>query len=122
MLDKLKGVFSSEEKPKEDQNQNPNTPEQQKLWDMVWQDYQVFREKRQEIEDIWKQEDRFYEGGKKHWEGLRSEKTMQDRPNSVDNIAYSQIESIVSALTAWNPQGKFEAIEPNDEQKVVLRQ
>lgn len=112
--DTFKGVFAGEDNRKDE---NPNTPEQEQLVQMVLQDYEVFKGKRQEIEDVWREEDRFYEGGKKHWEGLRSETTMKERPNSTDNIAYSQIESIVASLTAWNPEGRFEAMEPNDEQK-----
>src|SRR5690606_1857546 len=34
-----------------------------------------------------------------------------------DNIAGSQIDSIVSALTGWTPEGKYIATESGDEQK-----
>lgn len=111
------GVFIDSPSDQQPKDSNPNTPEQQKIVDMVWGDYQVFKAKRQDIEEIWREEERFYEGGRKHWEGLRSEATMKNRPNSADNVAWSQIESIVSALTGWTPEGVYGATEPGDEQK-----
>lgn len=116
MKDKITGIFTNVDEPKSEK-QNPNTPEQQQIYDMVIGDYEVFKAKRQDIEDTWRTEDRFYEGGKRQWEGLRSEATMKSRPNSVDNIAFSQIESVVSALTGWTPEPRFEATEDGDEQK-----
>jgi hypothetical protein len=115
-LDKIKGIFIDSPADKETKA-NLNTPEQQKLVDVVMGDYPAFREGRQDIEDTWRTEDRMYEGGKKQWEGLRSEATMKNRPNSSDNIAFSQIESIVSALTGWTPEGKYLATEDGDEAK-----
>jgi hypothetical protein len=111
------GIFVDNPADKQPKDSNPNTPEQQKLVDMVNGDYTVFKAQRQDIEDTWRTEDRFYEGGKKQWQGLRSEATMKTRPNSTDNIAFSQIEGIVSALTGWTPIGKFEATENGDEPK-----
>lgn len=113
ILETFKGIFSG------DTEQKPpiaiNTPEQQALYDMAWQDYQIFKSKRQEIEDTWRMEDRFYEGGIKQWEGLRSQSTMRTRPNSVDNLSGSQIESIKAGLTGWSPTAVFEGQEPNDD-------
>lgn len=112
VLDTIKGIFNYEDEP----NQEPiNTPEQQKLYDMVWQDYQYFKEQRQTQEEIWKKEQRFYKGD--HWYGLRPDSVSRIRPNSVDNVAWSQIESVVSKLCGWMPYPDFEAQEPNDEQK-----
>jgi hypothetical protein len=119
IIDTIKGVFSGDDSNDKIKDQSPNTPEQQKMYDVVWTDYQFFKEKRQEIEDTWRQEDRFYEGGKKHWEGLRTEDTMKARPNSVDNVAWSQIESIVAGLTGWSPEAEFEGREPDDDQKAA---
>jgi len=116
VIDKIKGVFSGDDDAKK-ADSNPNTPEQQKFYDTIMVDYNVFKDKRQEIEDTWRQEDRFYEGGKKHWEGLRTEDTMKLRPNSVDNVAWSQIESVVSGLTGWTPVAEFEGREPSDDPK-----
>lgn len=112
----VEGVFTDSKDDKA-QNTNPNTPEQQKIVDVVWSDYQIFKSKRQDIEEVWREEERFYEGGRKHWEGLRSEATMKNRPNSADNVAWSQIESIVSALTGWTPEGVYGATENGDENK-----
>jgi hypothetical protein len=111
------GIFVDNPADTQPKDSNPNTPEQQKIVDMVDADYQVFRAKRQDIEDTWRLEDRMYEGGKRQWEGLRSEATMKSRPNSSDNIAGSQIDSITSALTGWTPEGKYLATEDGDEQK-----
>lgn len=120
LMDTIKGVFSGEDKEADKlRDTNPNTPEQQKMYEMAWSDYQVFKQKRQEIEEQWREEERFYEGGRKHWEGLRSEETMKARPNSTDNIAFSQIESIVSGLTGWNPEAEFEGREPQDDEKAA---
>lgn len=111
------GIFTDSETEKKQGETSPNTPEQQKIVDMVWSDYQVFKSRRQDIEETWRQEERFYEGGRRQWEALRTEATMKNRPNSVDNIAWSQIESIVSALTGWTPEGTFAATENGDEKK-----
>lgn len=117
MAKEITGIFVDNPVDEQPKDSNPNTPEEQKIVDMANGDYQVFKEKRQDIEDIWREEERFYEGGRRQWEGLRSEVTMKNRPNSVDNVAWSQIESIVSALTGWTPEGTFGATESGDEQK-----
>ena len=113
MIDKLKGVFTDATGEKQDSN--PNTPEQQKLWDMVHQDYQVFKAARQPMESIWQQEQRFYMGD--HWRGLRTEAVSKLRPDAVENVAFSQIESIVGKLTGWMPYPDYAAMEPSDEEK-----
>lgn len=117
MADKVEGIFVDAEPGKESNNSNPNTPEQQEIVTTVQGDYQIFKADRQAIEDTWREEERIYEGGKRQWEGLRSAATMKNRPNSTDNIAFSQIEGIVSALTGWTPEGTFGATEDGDEEK-----
>jgi hypothetical protein len=67
------------------------------------------------IEPLWQEEMRFYQGD--HWYGLRSPNVMRLRPNSVDNIAWAQIESIIGKLSGWDPWPDFQAQEPGDEQK-----
>lgn len=114
ILDKIKGIFTGDSGS---QNSNPNTPEQQKMYDMVMNDFEVFQAARQSIEPIWRQEQRFYMGD--HWHGLRPESVSRLRPNSVDNIAWSQVESIVAKLCGWSPYPDFEPQEPQDEQKAV---
>src|SRR5690348_17685105 len=52
-----------------------------------------------------------------HWYGLRPPEVSQQRPNSVDNVVWSQIESIVSKLTGWEPTTDFEAQEPGEDRK-----
>jgi hypothetical protein len=117
MFEKIKGIFSSDSEGDKEKGSNPNTDEEQKIVNMVMGDFPTFRENRQEIQDTWRAEERMYEGGKKQWEGLRSEATMKNRPNSADNIAGSQIDSINAALTGWFPEGKFGATENGDEEK-----
>lgn len=114
ILDKFKGIFTDASSEKQDST-NPNTLEQQKLWDTVYQDYQVFKAARQPMESIWQKEQRFYMGD--HWRGLRSEAVSTLRPDAVENVAFSQIESIVGKLTGWMPYPDYTAMEPADEAK-----
>ncbi|WP_010276441.1 portal protein [Paenibacillus senegalensis] len=114
VLDKIKGIFSGDT---ETQNSNPNTPKQQEIYEMVSNDYQVFKAARQPMEPIWRQEQRFYMGD--HWHGLRPESVSRLRPNSVDNVAWSQIEAIVAKLCGWDPYPDFEPQEPQDDQKAT---
>jgi hypothetical protein len=116
IIDKAKeafaGVFGSSDKA----DKEPiNTPEQQNLVDMAINDYQYFKSERQRHEPIWRQEQRFYRGD--HWHGLRPPEVSQQRPNSVDNVAWSQIESITAKLCSWEPYPEFEPQEQQDEQK-----
>ncbi|WP_339306534.1 hypothetical protein [Paenibacillus sp. FSL R5-0519] len=94
---------------------NPNTPEEQRIYDTVYQDYQVFKQARQQMDDIWRKEQRFYMGD--HWKGLRSDAVSKLRPDAVENITFSQIESIVGKLTGWMPYPNFTAQEEGDEEK-----
>jgi hypothetical protein len=110
--EEAQGVYDYLANKREDSN--PNTPEQQKMHDMVWQDYQIFKENRQDHEDIWRKEQRFYKGD--HWAGLRSEKIAKSRPNSVDNVSWSQIESMVSSVIGGQTDPSFEEQEQNDEE------
>lgn len=113
ILDKVKGIFTDVTDRKD--GTNPNTPEQQRLWDIVDQDYQVHKTARQPMEAIWRQEQRFYMGD--HWRGLRSEAVSKLRPDAVENITFSQIETIVGKLTGWMPVPDYTAMEPGDEDK-----
>lgn len=106
------GVFGSSDTA---EKEPINTPEQQKLVDMAFNDYQYFKSERQRHEPIWRQEQRFYRGD--HWHGLRPEEVSKQRPNSVDNIAWSQVESITAKLCSWMPYPELEPQEPEDEQK-----
>lgn len=114
VIDKIKGIFTESSDRQEDST-NPNTPEQQHIWDTVYQDYQIYKSARQPMEAIWQQEQRFYMGD--HWRGLRSEAVSKLRPDAVENITFSQIESIVGKLTGWMPVPDYSAMEPSDEQK-----
>lgn len=114
LIDKFKGIFTDATGEKQD-NADPNTPEQQKLWEMVNQDYQVFKSARQPMESIWQQEQRFYMGD--HWRGLRTEAVSKLRPDAVENIVFSQTESIVGKLTGWTPYPDYTAMETSDEDK-----
>lgn len=113
LLQKVRGIFTDE--TDRQASVSPNTPEQQHIWDTVNQDYQIFKSARQPMESIWRQEQRFYMGD--HWRGLRSETVSKLRPDAVENITFSQIESIVGKLTGWMPYPDFEAMESGDEEK-----
>lgn len=108
----LAGVFGSSDTA---EKEPINTPEQQKLVEMALNDYPYFKSERQRYEPTWRQEQRFYRGD--HWYGLRPAEVSQQRPNSVDNIAWSQIESITSKLCSWMPYPEFEPQEERDEKK-----
>jgi len=114
LIDKFKGIFTDATGEKQEST-NPNTHEEQKIWDTVNQDYQVFKSARQSMESIWQQEQRFYMGD--HWRGLRTEAVSKLRPDAVENVAFSQIESIVGKLTGWMPYPDYTAMEPSDEEK-----
>lgn len=109
----FKGLFTETGADKD--TQNPNTPEEQRIYDTVYQDYQVFKQARQQMDDIWRKEQRFYMGD--HWKGLRSDAVSKLRPDAVENIAFAQTESIVGKLTGWMPYPNFTAQEEGDEEK-----
>lgn len=112
--DKIKGIFASVTDRKDS---NPNNPDQQKIVGMVQQDFEVFKEARQTMDDIWQREYRFYMGD--HWYGLRTDEVSKYRPNSVDNVAWSQTEAIVAKLAGWMPIPDFEPQEEQDEAKAL---
>lgn len=112
LLDKVKGIFTGEDAT---DSTNPNTSEQQRIWDVVNEDYQAFKAARQPVEEHWRKEQRFYMGD--HWHGLRTDAASKRRPDSVDNIVFSQLESIVGKLAGWMPYPDFSAPEPGDEDK-----
>jgi len=116
IIDKIKGIFTNQSDV--EVNKNINDDKQQEIFDMVYGDYQYFKGPRQAQEDWWRKEQRFYNGD--HWYGLRPAEVSQQRPNSVDNVYWSQIESIVSRLTGWEPTMDFESQEPRDEEKSKL--
>lgn len=109
----IEGIFGSDSK--NGLREPINTPEQQRMVDMVLEDFEVFKENRQKMDEIWRQESRFYKGD--HWYGLRPEYVTQMRPSNVDNIFGSQIDSIVGKITGWDPYPDFEAQEESDEPK-----
>lgn len=114
VMEKIKGIFSDASTDRQDST-NPNTPKEQRIWDTVHQDYQVFKAARQTMEAIWQQEQRFYMGD--HWHGLRTDAVSKFRPDAVENVVFSQVESIVGKLTGWMPTPDYSAMEPGDEQK-----
>ncbi|WP_231578504.1 hypothetical protein NYE80_24040 [Paenibacillus sp. FSL H7-0357] len=113
-MDKIKSIFGNEgtEKP---EIEPINTPQQQKLVNVVQTDFSTYKENRQNIEPTWQQEQRMYRGD--HWYGLRPEHITNLRPSNVDNICWAQIESIVGKITGWDPFPDFEAQEEGDEEK-----
>ena len=118
LLDKAKekfaGVFGASNTP----DKEPiNTPEQQRLVEMGLNDYSFYKSDRQRYESTWREEQRFWEGGEKQWYGLRSPDAIKMRPTNVDNIAWSQIESVTAKLCSWMPYPEFEPQEEQDEEK-----
>ncbi|OKP81633.1 hypothetical protein A3842_11180 [Paenibacillus sp. P3E] len=114
VADKIKSIFGMEGTEKPDK-EPINTPQQQKLFEVVHNDYQTFKENRQIIEDQWRLEQRFYRGD--HWYGLRPDHITNLRPSNVDNIAWAQTEAILGKITGWDPYPDFEAQEESDESK-----
>jgi len=114
VTDKLQTIFTGND-GNDPYAEFVNTDEQQVLYDNVMRDYTVFKSARQMVEPLWQQEQRFYMGD--HWFGLRSNEVSRMRPNSVDNISWAQIESIVGKLAGWDPWPEFSEQEPNDQQK-----
>ena len=110
----LQGIFTGSDGVNEDEK-FINTPEQQTFYNNIMQDYTVFKANRQTVDPWLQMEQRFYDGD--HWYGLRPEHVSRMRPNSKDNIAWSQIEAIVGKLSGWDPWPDFQAKEENDEQK-----
>jgi hypothetical protein len=119
MFGEVKGIFNSTEPPKPN-DEEINTPDQQKLYQMAEYDYNVFRSKRQPFEDIWRKEQQMWVGD--HWKGLRAPDNgpYPERMEYVGNYAWSQIESVVARLTGWVPTPDFEATEPGDDEKAAL--
>lgn len=116
IIDKTKEVFAGVFGTSDTAEEEPiNTPEQQNLVDMASNDYQYYKSDRQPYEPVWREEQRFYRGD--HWYGLRPPEVSQQRPNSVDNIAWSQVESITAKLCSWMPYPEFEPQEQEDEGK-----
>jgi hypothetical protein len=108
----IEGIFGMDDS----ETKEPiNTPEQQKIVDMVMQDFDVFKENRQQMDEQWRKEGRFYKGDQ--WHGLRPDHINNLRPSNVDNIFGAQIDSIVGKITGWDPYPDFEAQEESDEQK-----
>jgi hypothetical protein len=114
------GIFNNTEPKQEVTDEDINTEDEQKLLLMVDYDYQIFKEKRSGIEDVWRKEQQMWKGDQ--WRDLRPPDTgpYPERMEYVGNYAGSQIESIVSRLTGWMPEPTFEATEPGDEQNAAL--
>lgn len=123
LLDKAKetvqGIFNNTIPPAND-GEEINTEEEQKLVEMAVGDYLVFKEKRQPIEDVWRQEQLMWKGDQ--WSDLRPPDNgpYPERMEYKGNYSGSQIESITSRLTAWNPTPEFEPTEQGDEPRADL--
>lgn len=120
MYGEVKGIFNNNTPPKKLDDQEINTPDEQKLVQMANKDYTVFKEKRSGIEEVWRKEQRMCTGD--HWNGLRPPDNgpYPERMEYVGNYAWSQCESIISRLTGWVPTPDFEAMEPGDEDRANL--
>src|SRR5690606_13468382 len=127
LLDKSKeifgavsGIFNNTEPKPEVTDEEINTPDQQALVQMVDYDYQIFKEKRSGMEDVWRKEQQMWKGDQ--WKDLRPPDNgpYPERMEYVGNYAGSQIESIVSRLTGYMPEPSFEPTEPGDEQRANI--
>lgn len=116
----VKGIYNNTETPPKVQDDEINTPDEQLLVNMADEDYQIFKAHRQPIEDVWRQEQLIWKGDQ--WAGLRPPDNgpYPERMEYKGNYAGSQIESITSRLTAWNPSPEFEPTEPGDEPRADL--
>lgn len=116
----VKGIFNNTEPPPEVTDDAINTPDEEMLVKMANDDYQIFKEKRSGIEDVWRKEQMMWKGDQ--WKYLRPPDTgpYPERMEYVGNYAGSQIESIVARLTGWMPSPDFEATEEGDEQRAAL--
>lgn len=112
--DKVRGIFY-DDKPDKRQDEETNTPKQQKLYNMVMGDFEVFRADRQKYEGFWEQEENFYAG--EHWKGLRSGDAANLRPNAKDNLVFAYAEAICGKLAGWMPFPDYEAQEEGDTDK-----
>lgn len=119
MFGEIKGIFNNTEPPPEVTDEEINTEDEQKLVSMVDYDYQIFKEKRSGMEDIWRKEQQMWKGDQ--WKDLRPPDNgpYPERMEYVGNYAGSQIESIVSRLTGWTPEPTFEGTEPGDEESAA---
>lgn len=114
------GIFNNTEPKPEVTDAEINTEDEQKLVQMVDYDYQIFKEKRSGMDDIWRKEQQMWKGDQ--WKDLRPPDNgpYPERMEYVGNYAWSQIESIVSRLTGWMPEPSFEPTEEGDEQRAAL--
>lgn len=126
MMDKVaevygvaKGIFNNTEPPNPEHDEI-NTPEEDALVQMAKNDYQVFKEKRSGMDEVWRKEQNMYVGD--HWKGLRPPDNgpYPERMEYVGNYAGSQIDSLVARLTGWVPTPDFEPQEEGDEERANL--
>jgi hypothetical protein len=112
----VKGIFNSTEPPPKVTDDEINTEAEEQLVKMANDDYIIFKEKRSGIEDVWRKEQQMWKGDQ--WKDLRPPDNgpYPERMEYVGNVAWSQIESIVSRLTGWMPDATFEPTEEGDEQ------
>jgi hypothetical protein len=113
--EKLGTIFSGDDGASGSGLPELNSPDEDTLLRNIMQDYTVFRAARQMQQPIWQEEQRYYMGD--HWFGIRSRESSRMSPDAVDNIAWSQIESMVGKMSAWNPWPDFQAQEQQDEEK-----
>lgn len=114
------GIFQNNVPKPEVADEEINTPDEQQLVLMVDGDYQIFKKKRQPLEDVWRKEERMDKGNQ--WEGLRppDKGVYPERMEYVGNYAWSQCQSILARLTGWVPMPEFEATESGDENKANM--
>lgn len=96
-----------------------NSTEEGKLVHQITTDQTNAEAVRKEIDTIWDDENKIYQGGGKQWEtsiAYRSQKTKKIRPNSEDNFVFNTIENLKANLTASTPEPTFSGVEDSDNQ------
>lgn len=96
-----------------------NTAEEDSLVSEILTNQENAESVRKEIETIWDDENKIYQGGGKQWEtsiAYRSKKVRQIRPNSEDNFVFNTIENLKSNITASTPEPTFSGVEDSDEE------
>lgn len=110
VADKAKDLIA----PKENKS---NSPEESKLVSQITTNQTNAEAVRKDIEIIWDDENKIYQGGGKQWEtsiAYRSQQTKKIRPNSEDNFVFNTIENLKANLTASTPEASFSGVEDSD--------
>jgi len=102
-----------------DNKTNGNTPEENKLVNIIQTNQDNSEAVRTEIETVWEDENYIYQGGGKQWDtsiAYRSKSIKKIRPNSEDNFVFNTIENLKANITASTPEPSFSGVEDTDQE------